>query len=49
MSKIYQILKLTPGLFHNTFLTTQNEAHPTQIADFGSAYHQRIDIETSAS
>ena len=49
MSKIYQILKLTPGLFHNAFLTTQDDAHATQIANFGSAYDKRVDVETSSS
>jgi hypothetical protein len=44
-----KVFQLPPGLFNHTILTTQDDAHTTQVANFRSTHDQRIDVETSAS
>ena len=43
-----QVLQLTPCLFNNSILTSQDDAHSTQIANFSPAHDQRVDVKSAS-
>ena len=44
----HKVFELSPCLLHNTILATDDDAHPTEIADLGAADDEGVDVETSA-
>jgi hypothetical protein len=43
-----QVFQLTPCLFNNSILTSQDDTHSTQIANFSPAHDQRVDVKSAS-
>ena len=44
----YEVFELTTCLFDDTVLTADNDAHPAQISNLGTAHDQRVDVEPTS-
>ena len=42
-----QVLELSSGLLNHTILATDDNAHATKVTNFGLAYDEGVDVETT--
>ena len=45
----HQVLKLPPRLLHNAVLSTEDDAHPREVANLGATHDERVNVEPAAS
>ena len=45
--KTHEIFELPPGLLDDAVLPVEDDAHPTEVAHFGRADDERVDVEAS--
>lgn len=44
----YEIFELSPCLFHDTVLPTQDDTHTREVTDFSSADDEGVDVDASS-
>ena len=44
-TKTHEIFELPPGLLNHAVLAVEDDAHPTEVANLGATYDERLDVE----